>query len=179
MERGTELSQTVATFIIQKILIDEQGLNYLCQTAERFYAVSTVLNHMVNNQLEKPSPRLLKHIIKCYNRLVENPRAKIALKGKLPVLLKEARLLENLDESSKKCLKNLNEVIQSEPHATVNTTSSMATGNDFSDPSCFSLSTTDGLRQPQDAFSFQSETFRIKTPVSDSSSVFGALQNVY
>jgi len=30
MERGTELSQTVATFIIQKILLDEQGLNYLC-----------------------------------------------------------------------------------------------------------------------------------------------------
>jgi CCR4-NOT transcription complex subunit 9 len=47
MERGTELSQTVATFIIQKILFDEQGLNYLCQTAERFFAVSTVLNNMV------------------------------------------------------------------------------------------------------------------------------------
>lgn len=49
MERGTELSQTVATFIIQKILLDEQGLNYLCQTAERFFAVSTVLNNMVTN----------------------------------------------------------------------------------------------------------------------------------
>jgi CCR4-NOT transcription complex subunit 9 len=30
MERGTELSQTVATFIIQKILLDDSGLNYLC-----------------------------------------------------------------------------------------------------------------------------------------------------
>lgn len=47
MERGTELSQTVATFIIQKILFDEKGLNYLCETAERFFAVSTVLNNMV------------------------------------------------------------------------------------------------------------------------------------
>ena len=47
MERGTELSQTVATFIIQKILLDDKGLNYLCETAERFLAVSTVLNNMV------------------------------------------------------------------------------------------------------------------------------------
>jgi CCR4-NOT transcription complex subunit 9 len=114
MERGTELSQTVATFIIQKILLDEQGLNYLCQTAERFYAVSTVLNNMVINQLDKPSTRLLKHIIRCYNRLAENTRARIALKENLPTLLKEIKLQENLDESSKKCLKNLNEAIQNE-----------------------------------------------------------------
>jgi hypothetical protein len=32
----------------------------------------------------------------------------------LPVLLKELKLQENLDESSKKCLKNLNEAIQNE-----------------------------------------------------------------
>jgi hypothetical protein len=38
----------------------------------------------------------------------------MALKENLPILLKELRLQENLDESSKKCLKNLNEVIQSE-----------------------------------------------------------------
>jgi hypothetical protein len=35
----------------------------------------------------------------------------MALKENLPILLKEPRLQENLDESSKKCLKNLNEVI--------------------------------------------------------------------
>jgi len=29
----------VATFIVQKILLDEMGLNYICATAERFYAV--------------------------------------------------------------------------------------------------------------------------------------------
>jgi CCR4-NOT transcription complex subunit 9 len=73
--------------------------------------VSTVLNNMVMNQLDKPSTRLLKHIIRCYNSFAENPRARLALKENLPVLLKESRLHENLDESSKKCLKNLNEVI--------------------------------------------------------------------
>lgn len=31
--------QQVATFIVQKILLDEMGLNYICATAERFFAV--------------------------------------------------------------------------------------------------------------------------------------------
>ena len=47
MENGSELSKTVATFIIQKILLDNMGLNYICQTPERFFAVSTVLANMV------------------------------------------------------------------------------------------------------------------------------------
>ena len=33
MERGSELSKTVATFIIQKILHDNEGLKYVCETA--------------------------------------------------------------------------------------------------------------------------------------------------
>jgi CCR4-NOT transcription complex subunit 9 len=33
----------VATFIVQKILLDEMGLNYICATAERFFAVRAAL----------------------------------------------------------------------------------------------------------------------------------------
>lgn len=40
MERGSELSKTVATFIVQRILLDDSGLSYVCHTGERFYAVS-------------------------------------------------------------------------------------------------------------------------------------------
>lgn len=39
METGSELSQTVATFIVQKILLDDAGLAYVCGTTERFHAV--------------------------------------------------------------------------------------------------------------------------------------------
>ena len=42
METGSDLSKTVATFIVQKILLDDIGLNYVCATAERFYAVFAV-----------------------------------------------------------------------------------------------------------------------------------------
>ncbi|CRH00593.1 cell differentiation protein, putative [Plasmodium relictum] len=88
METGSELSKTVATFIVQKILIDELGLNYICATPERFYAVSAVLSNMVNSLVENPSSRLLKHIVRCYLRLSENPRALEALKYCLPEPLK-------------------------------------------------------------------------------------------
>ena len=43
MKRGQELSRTVATFIIQKILLDDNGMNYICQTGERFFAVIELL----------------------------------------------------------------------------------------------------------------------------------------
>ena len=102
----------MATFIIQKILLDDSGLNYLCQTAERFLAVSTVLNNMVIAQIEaKPSARLLKHIIKCYNRLAENPRAKLALGQNLPQIVKDKKLSEILDDNCKKSLNQLNQCL--------------------------------------------------------------------
>lgn len=90
MEMGSELSKTVATFIVQKILLDETGLNYICATAERFFAVGAVLQNMVNTLAEQPSVRLLKHIIRCYLRLSDNPRAREALRQCLPELLRDA-----------------------------------------------------------------------------------------
>mmetsp|Transcript_17530 Transcript_17530/g.21220 ORF Transcript_17530/g.21220 Transcript_17530/m.21220 type:complete len:307 (-) Transcript_17530:500-1420(-) len=80
METGSELSKTVATFIVQKILLDDGGLEYICETADRFYAVSHVLNNMVVVLAEMPSARLLKHIVRCYLRLADNPRAREALR---------------------------------------------------------------------------------------------------
>ena len=43
MEAGSELSKTVATFILQKILLDDSGLNYICQTYDRFSHVAMIL----------------------------------------------------------------------------------------------------------------------------------------
>eukprot|EP00899_Mesostigma_viride_P001387 jgi/Mesvir1/11249/Mv01054-RA.2 len=89
MEMGSELSKTVATFIVQKILLDEVGLNYICATAERFFAVGAVLGSMVTMLAEQPSVRLLKHIIRCYLRLSDNPRAREALRQYLPDQLRD------------------------------------------------------------------------------------------
>ena len=69
MERGTDLSQTVATFIIQKILMDDEGLKYLCQTAERFFAVSTVLNASSFQIEELPRPFIAPKVLAFRQRL--------------------------------------------------------------------------------------------------------------
>lgn len=90
METGSELSKTVATFIVQKILLDETGLAYICATAERFYAVSTVLANLVGALVDQPSARLLKHIVRCFLRLSDNSRAREALRQCLPDALRDS-----------------------------------------------------------------------------------------
>jgi CCR4-NOT transcription complex subunit 9 len=89
METGNELSRTVAIFIVQKILLDNVGLNYVCQTYERFHAVVSVLNAMVAQLQEQKSLRLLKHIIRCYLRLTDNKKALEGLKQILPAALRD------------------------------------------------------------------------------------------
>ncbi|XP_039796719.1 CCR4-NOT transcription complex subunit 9-like isoform X3 [Panicum virgatum] len=86
METGSELSKTVATFIVQKIILDEAGLQYICATPERFFGIAIVLARMV---AEQPSTRLLKHIVRCYLRLTDDPRAHIALQTHLPEALRD------------------------------------------------------------------------------------------
>lgn len=68
METGSELSKTVAIFIVQKILLDDTGLGYICATYERFYAVGTVLSNMVVGLVETQTVRLLKHVVRCFLR---------------------------------------------------------------------------------------------------------------
>ena len=92
-ETGSELSKTVATFIVQKILVDEGGLAYICQTADRFFAVNTILNNMVASLVFVPDSinklRLLKHIVRCFERLTENTRSRDVLRQLLPESLRD------------------------------------------------------------------------------------------
>eukprot|EP00573_Skeletonema_grethae_P001496 CAMPEP_0201687618 /NCGR_PEP_ID=MMETSP0578-20130828/1598_1 /ASSEMBLY_ACC=CAM_ASM_000663 /TAXON_ID=267565 /ORGANISM="Skeletonema grethea, Strain CCMP 1804" /LENGTH=339 /DNA_ID=CAMNT_0048171785 /DNA_START=218 /DNA_END=1233 /DNA_ORIENTATION=+ len=111
MEAGSELSKTVATFIVQKILLDDVGLGYVCATAERFYAVSTVLNNMVGSLVLNPSVRLLKHIVRCYLRLSDNGRARDALKQALPTSLRDDTFANALRDDST-VTKWLNQLLQ-------------------------------------------------------------------
>ena len=111
MERGSELSKTVACFIVQRILLDDNGLKYICEKKERLSAINTVLGFMIKN---KPSSRLVKHIIRSYCRLAENPEGKNLLKNNLPQEMKEMEFINSLDESSKKWLQNLNKLLKGE-----------------------------------------------------------------
>ncbi|OWT36413.1 cell differentiation protein rcd1 [Cryptococcus neoformans] len=109
METGSELSKTVAIFIVQKILADDLGLQYICQTYERFYAVGTVLANMVDALVESQAVRLLKHVVRCYLRMSDNPRAREALRACLPKALQDNTFNPLLkgDMVTKRCLQTL------------------------------------------------------------------------
>lgn len=133
METGSELSKTVAIFIVQKILLDDNGLNYICATYERFYAVGTVLSNMVAQLVEQQTARLLKHVVRCFLRygqscvipvphsstlvgtklirrsLSDNARAREALRQCLPEPLRDATFSAVLrdDAATKRCLTQL------------------------------------------------------------------------
>ena len=109
MERGSELSKTVACFIVQRILLDDNGLKYICEKIERLTAINSVLGSMIKN---KPSPRLVKHIIRSYSRLAENQDARNILKKNLPPEMKTEEFYNTLDESSKKWLQNLMKILR-------------------------------------------------------------------
>lgn len=102
MERGRELSQAVATFILQKILLDDHGLNFICdpERGTRFQAVNSVLATVVSNlaQVETPSLRLLKHTIRCYHRFCDHPVAKNMLSSCLPQPLRDGTFNRVLKE---------------------------------------------------------------------------------
>ena len=117
MERGSELSKTVACFIVQRILLDESGLKYICEKAERLNAINTVLCFMIKN---KPSQRLVKHIIRSYNRLAENEEGKNLLQNNLPIEMNEPEFINTLDESSRKWLMNLKRVLKGEKGVVTN-----------------------------------------------------------
>lgn len=74
------------------------GLNYVCHTAERFFAVQKCLVTLVESLQQAPSVRLLKHIIRCFLRLTDNARAREALRTHTPMLL--------LDPDFTTCLKD-------------------------------------------------------------------------
>lgn len=64
----------VATFIVQKIMLDEVGLQHICATLECFFQAASVLASMVIALTEQPSTKLLKLIIGSYLRLTDKPR---------------------------------------------------------------------------------------------------------
>lgn len=118
---GSELSKTVATFILQKILLDDTGLAYICQTYERFSHVAMILGKMVISLAKEQSSRLLKHVVRCYLRLSDNARAKEALRQCLPDQLRDNTFSNCLkeDRSTQHWLRSLHKNLSDDPQDSI------------------------------------------------------------
>nr|GMC53727.1 proline synthase co-transcribed bacterial homolog protein-like [Ipomoea batatas] len=98
MEIGDTLSKQAATFILQKLLSDDMGLEYICTTVARLLAVVQTLKNMVVLLSEKPSSEMLKQIIQCYIRLCDDSRARDKLRYYLPDRLRDATFSNCFEE---------------------------------------------------------------------------------
>ena len=72
MESDSQMTKIVAIFIFQKILLDDDGLRYICDTSERLQATLTALNNLVNQVEETQEDSLLKRVLSCYLYLSYN-----------------------------------------------------------------------------------------------------------
>ncbi|VEL40592.1 unnamed protein product [Protopolystoma xenopodis] len=102
---------------MQKMLLDNCGLAYICQTYQRFAHVATVLEKMVFQLAQEPSLRLLKHVIRCYLRLSDHQKARETLKTCLPTHLSDdtfSSILEQ-DMATKRWLTQLLRHLQITP----------------------------------------------------------------
>lgn len=112
IEMTSGISKTVALYIVLRILQDDQGLLYVCQTYERFFAVNQVLAIVVEQLTQQPhdsSLRLLKHVVMCYQRLTDDDRARHSLRDVLPEALRNGTFSQLLreDQGTKRLLNQL------------------------------------------------------------------------
>ena len=130
MGAGSELSKTVATFIVQKILLDDAGLSYVCATSERFYMLATVLSSMISTkqQIEPSSIRLLKHVVRCYLRLSDNAKAREALRVCLPDTLRDQTFASTI-KGEDSVQKWLNALLKNIGEGTTGTSTSNSNNN--------------------------------------------------
>ncbi|KAL8131375.1 hypothetical protein AgCh_007345 [Apium graveolens] len=88
MEHADLHSQWAATFIVSKILMTEEGLSYISAEAEPCFRVTHAYAAVLET-LDFTSPlHLLNDIIQSYLRMLDEPRARDALKHHLPLKLR-------------------------------------------------------------------------------------------
>ncbi|KAF4394478.1 uncharacterized protein LOC115700245 isoform X1 [Cannabis sativa] len=88
--------KTVAAFILERFLsIGEEGLEHCCSSAENFLSLSRTLAQNIQDLGREPCKRFLNHIINCYLKLAENPRACDILEWQLPAKLTNVTFLQN------------------------------------------------------------------------------------
>ncbi|EXB37858.1 hypothetical protein L484_011918 [Morus notabilis] len=89
----------LAAFVLERLLtIGEMGQVYCCASAQRFYSITRVLGQRIEELVEEPCQRLLKHIICCYIKLSENPRGCDGLVWSLPMKLRDDTFLVPLKD---------------------------------------------------------------------------------
>lgn len=81
---GSETSQMLSVNIFGMIIGNDDGLNYACQTFDRFSAINLMFNYLVTQAVQTGSIELYKSVLKVYIRLCKKPHIRALLSSKRP-----------------------------------------------------------------------------------------------
>ena len=104
IERGTDLSRTLAFFILYRIVYDSKGFSYICEMKERLHAITYILGMIMHNKI---SQRLKNYILKIFLLLIENKEAKNMVKQDSFDKIKDENFFKSLDDSAKDKVKKI------------------------------------------------------------------------
>ncbi|XP_016474241.2 uncharacterized protein LOC107796040 [Nicotiana tabacum] len=93
----------VATLIVMKILMQEEGLSYCCALAERFYSIVQVLHRVVEKLSQKPCILLLRYVIQsylCLSQVSRFVRPSDAFRSQIPCQLFDNTFMDMLRDDT-------------------------------------------------------------------------------
>ncbi|KAL1817590.1 hypothetical protein DCAR_0522050 [Daucus carota subsp. sativus] len=111
IEFGNDLSQSTASWIISRLLIQKQGLQYCYEPTTRMCAIMRVFKDAIEKMHDKPSATVLKNIIQCYLIVSETSRGCLLIKSFIPSILMSAPYINAL-RAHPASIKNLLEIFQ-------------------------------------------------------------------
>lgn len=113
IDLGSETSKMLSVNIFSLIISSEEGLNYACQTFDRFSAINLMFNSLVIQAVEFKSLKLTKAVIQIYIRMCSKNHIKMSLCSKRPegLFTPEAKALINSDKSCEELYKKFVDLI--------------------------------------------------------------------
>lgn len=96
MDIGTPVSKVLASNIFLFILRNKEGLHYAVQTAERFVAISVMLNLVLGNCVNIDSNEIIKNILECYVILSTEENARLSFGSSFPKNLMNEKIMEKI-----------------------------------------------------------------------------------
>lgn len=113
VDLGSEASQLLAANVFGLIISSDEGLNYACQTFDRFSAINLMFNSLASQGVAGGSTKLVKATLRIYIRLCAKPHIRTLLSSKRPegLFTDEAKAVISSSEECRGLLKTFSELI--------------------------------------------------------------------
>lgn len=99
IELGTKKTKLVALQVFHEIISSREGLEYSCQTYDRFMATSMILNSVLVQMETLQAPEVLEMVILIYTKLCSMPNAKLMFNKNRPGMLYAEHIREMVRRS--------------------------------------------------------------------------------